>query len=123
MDTNQKNKNNEIIMAITAIAVTATLGFWNGFSASDKTKVINNSLNVASLPLPEEVATEVVVSPTTQPNISFKPVKIIFNGVAPVQKIVQTTVIIKKPKNNNGNSNNNSSGNSQPPVTTGSSKP
>ncbi len=106
---NNKKSWGEIQLAIAAVALTVTLGFWNLFSAGQKQQVTATATDVP-VPPTEEMAQVSVPTPTQ----GFLPVKIIFGGTAPLQNqnvVVQASapqVKSKRPK---------------PPVTTGSSKP
>lgn len=106
---NNKKSWGEIQLAIAAVALTATLGFWNLFSAGQKQQ---DTKSVADTEVPP--AEDMTQAPAPTPMQGFLPVKIIFGGTAPQQNqnvVVQASaprVKSKRPK---------------PPVTTGSSKP
>jgi hypothetical protein len=107
---NNKKSWGEIQLAIAAVALAVTLGFWNLFSAGQKQQDTKSVADTA-VPPTEDVAQ--VPAPTSMQG--FLPVKIIFGGTAPQQnqKVVAPpsaprVVKSKRPK---------------PPVTTGSSKP
>lgn len=106
---NNKKSWGEIQLAIAAVALAATLGFWNLFSAGQKQQVTTTTADTA-VPPAEDMAQVPVPTPTQ----GFLPVKIIFGGTAPQQNqnvVVQASapqVKSKRPK---------------PSVGTGSSKP
>jgi len=81
---------NEIQMAITAIAVTASLGFWNLFATPEKAqaaaKVVESS---TPPPPPPPTDTATVTAEPTETAMSLRPVKIIFGGEAPKVQVVQ----------------------------------
>ena len=124
----------EIQLAIAAVAITATLGFWNLFSTQEKTQA-NAQVAQTFTPPPPPPPTE-----TAQPTataLSLRPVKIIFGVNAPQQQVVQAAVA-KKPAakkhrgsvdsaNTDGGGNTDSGGSggsaSGPAASTGSSKP
>lgn len=109
----------EIQLAIAAVAVTATLGFWNLFSTPEKAQA---STQVTQTATPPPHPTE-----TAQPTataLALRPVKIVFGGKAPQQPVIQVAVAQPQaPKRRNGNSGDTGGGGSSAPVTsTGSSK-
>lgn len=71
----------EVQLAIAAIALTATLAFWNLFSAPQKQQDVAQAPNDTPAP-PQELAQD------TTSTSGFLPVKIIFGGAAPQQKVV-----------------------------------
>lgn len=116
---NNKQKSwGEIQLAIAAVALTATLGFWNLFSAGQKQQVVAASPTDTEVPPTEAVAQ--VPAATATPG--FLPVKIIFGGAAPKQKVV---VQVSAPQTQPKRKNNGGGGSTapQPPVSTGTSKP
>jgi hypothetical protein len=115
----------EIQLAIAAVAITVTLGFWNLFSAGQKQEVaVVASATDTEAPPTEEVAQ----APAPTPTQRFLPVKIIFGGTPPQQKVV---IQVNAPKSQPKHKGNGGGGGGapqvsqppQPPVTTGSSKP
>lgn len=102
----------EIQLAIAAVALTATLGFWNMFSAGQKQDVVTPSATDTDVPPPPTQAMAQAPAPTATPG--FLPVKIIFGGTAPQQKVVvqvnasqpqpQTKRKAPKPSTNTGSS-------------------
>ena len=117
---NNKQKSwGEIQLAIAAVALTATLGFWNLFSAGQKQQVVA-AASPTDTEVPPTEALAQVPAPTATPG--FLPVKIIFGGTAPQQKVV---VQVSAPQAQPKHKNNGGGGSTapQPPVSTGSSKP
>jgi hypothetical protein len=109
----------EIQLAIAAVAITATLVFWNLFSVPQKQQVLAQAADTAMPPPPEPDPTQ---APT--PTQGFVPVKIIFGGTAPKQQvIVQASAAQPKRKSGGGGGSNGGGTAPKPPVTTGSSKP
>jgi len=116
----------EIQLAIAAIAVTATLGFWNFFSTPEKAQA-SAQVTQTSTPPPPPIPTE-----TAQPTataLALRPVKIIFGGNVPQQQVIQVGVAqAPAPKKHNGGGSNNANtgggGAAAPssPPSTGSSK-
>lgn len=84
----------EIQLAITAIALTATIGLWNFFSSGQKQQV--NASNVdAELPATQEPMQVAGSAPLP----TLMPVKIIFGGQAPAtHNVVQQQQPVKKRK-------------------------
>jgi len=109
---NNKKSWGEIQLAIAAVALAVTLGFWNLFSAGQKQQVTATAADTAVPP-----AEDMAQVPAPTPTQGFLPIKIIFGGTAPQQNVVVQAsapqasapqVKSKRPK---------------PPVGTGSSKP
>ena len=121
-------------MAITTIAITASLGLWNAFSTPE-----NKPAAIAAAakpteppptPLPQPSATPAPQPTPTAPGLALRPVKIIFGGKAPQQQVIQVIPPVAEAtgKNNrrqNNNQDNNSPAQSDPvpsnPPATGSS--
>ena len=120
--TNKPSKSwGEIQLAIVAVAFTATLGFWNLFSAGQKQQVTITATN-SEVPPTEEVTQ----APAPTPRQGFLPVKIIFGGKAPQQRVVvQANAAPAQPKRKSNGGGGGGGGVSapQPSVSTGSSKP
>ncbi|MCX6078578.1 MAG: hypothetical protein NTW32_03500 [Chloroflexi bacterium] len=125
----------EIQMAITAVAITATLAFWNIFSAPDKSLAAAKMAETSTPPAPPtptetELPTETAVSAPTA-SLGLRPIKIIYGGKAPVQQVVQVAAApAKKRKSGGGGGGGDSGGGgggsapaASQPASTGSSKP
>jgi cytochrome oxidase assembly protein ShyY1 len=110
----------EVQLTIATLAITATLGFWNLFSAPDKAQAGAQIAQTSTPPPPPPTET----AQPTATALALRPVKIIFGGQVPQQQIVQVAVAQPPAKKHNGGSNNSGGGSttSQPP-STGSSKP
>jgi cytochrome oxidase assembly protein ShyY1 len=112
----------EIQLAIAALAVTATLGFWNLFSTPDKAQTsaqVTQSFTPPPPPTPTETA-----QPTATA-LALRPVKIIFGGKAPQQQVIQVAMAAPPTKKRNGGGGNVDTGGgsaSVQPPSTGSSK-
>ena len=81
----------EIQMAITAVAITSTLAFWNIFSTPDQNQVAAKAAQTPIPPTPPpptetEQPTETAV-PTA--SMALRPIKIIYGGNAPQQQVIQ----------------------------------
>ncbi len=128
---------NEIQMAITAIAITATLGFWNLFATPEKAQAAAQVIDTATPPPPPvEAAPEATQEPSAT-TIALRPVKIIFGVNAPQLNVVQVSaapvvssapvVVVNVPavKKKGGGGGGGSGGvtTPKPPPSTGSSKP
>lgn len=117
----------EIQLTIATLAITATLGFWNLFSAPEKAQAGAQATQTSTPPPPPP--TETATAEPTATTLALRPVKIIFGGQVPQQTVVQVQVqggaqtATKKRRTNDGN--NSSGGGSTPsqPPSTGSSKP
>ena len=128
----------EIQMAITAVAITATLAFWNIFSAPDKSLAAAKMAETPTPPAPPtptetELPTETAVSAPTA-SLGLRPIKIIYGGKAPVQQVVQVAAAPAKKRKSgggggggDGGGGGGGGGGSAPaasqPASTGSSKP
>jgi cytochrome oxidase assembly protein ShyY1 len=119
----------EIQLAIAAVAITATLGFWNLFSTPEKAQA-SAQVTQTFTPPPPPSPTE-----TAQPTataLALRPVKIIFGGQVPQQPVIQVAVAqppAKKHKGGGSNNDNNTDGSGgggapapADPPSTGSSK-
>lgn len=103
-----KQSWSEIQLAIAAIALTATLAFWNLFSVPQKQQVLAQAEDTTAPPTQEEPTQ----APT--PRSGFLPVKIIFGGSAPKQQqVIVQQASAPKPKRKGGGGG----------ISTGSSKP
>ena len=119
MATKPQKSWNEIQLAIAALALTATLGFWNLFSAGQK-QPVSETVTATDVPPTEELPQ----APMPTPRAGVLPVKIIFGGKAPQQRVVvQVNAAPAQPKRKNNNKNGGGTTAPQPPVSTGSSKP
>jgi hypothetical protein len=96
----------EIQLAIAAVALTATLAFWNLFSAPQKQQVLAQTEDTPTTP-PQDPMQVATATP------GFLPVKIIFGGSAPQQRVV-VQAAAPQPKRKSGGGGG---------ITTGSSKP
>jgi hypothetical protein len=115
----------EIQLAIAAVAVTATLGFWNLFSTPEKVQAGAQTAQTATPP-PPPAPTETAQPTPTVTTLGLRPVKIIFGGQAPQPPVVQVAVAQPPAKKRNGGGNADSTGGASAPVpatSTGSSKP
>ena len=92
MNNKPKQSWGEIQLAIAAVGLTATLVFWNLFSAPQKQKVVTQAEDTL---IPPSDATQ---SPAT-PTPAFYPVKIIFGGTPPdVQATnANVNVVVQQP--------------------------
>ncbi len=100
----------DVQLAIAAVAVTASLGFWNYFATP--TRPVTETQPADVPPDPPAAATP---EPTAQTVQVYTPVKIFFNGSAPQQvQIVQQVPQQSQPAARK---------HTQPVTTTGSSKP
>ncbi len=101
----------EIQMAITAVAITATLAFWNLFATPDKAEAVaqvEEAFTPPPPPLPTETAeptATVAAVPTTQ-SLGLVPIKIIYGGTIPTNQ-QQPIVVAQAPQLNNNKKNNN----------------
>lgn len=114
---NNKKSWGEIQLAIAAVALTATLGFWNLFSAGQKQQDTKSAADTA-VPPTEDVAQ----APAPTPMQGFLPVKIIFGGNAPQQN-QNVAVQANVPHASAASAPRVKSKRPKPPVSTGSSKP
>jgi uncharacterized membrane protein YgcG len=89
----------EIQMAITAIAITATLGLWNFFSTPDKSQAV---AQVAQDMTPPPPPTEAVLPTATALSLRPVKIKIIYGGKAPQQQVIQVAAAPTKKRNNGG---------------------
>ena len=76
----------EIELAITAVAITATLGFWNLFSTPAPSNVTQTVEPTSPPPAPVSEAAQ--PAPVALP---LRQVKIIYGGQVPVQQVIQVT--------------------------------
>jgi len=111
----------EIQLAIAAIALTATLAFWNLFSVPQKQQELAQA-QATAVPPASPNPTETPAPAATQ-GVAFVPIKIIFGGAMAQQPATQGAVVVAaqpapKPKHKGGGG-----GGGKPPVTTGSSHP
>jgi uncharacterized membrane protein YgcG len=124
----------EIQMAIAAISITATLGFWNVFAAPDRQTAVTQvkpTTTPPPPPPPTETAQPTPVVPTSTA-LALMPVKIIFGGKAPSQQVVQVVVPQNTKRNKGGGGDGGGGGGGgasvsapapAPAASTGSSKP
>jgi hypothetical protein len=108
----------EIQLAIAAVAVTATLGFWNLFSTPEKAQSSVQVIQTATPPPPPPAET----AQPTATALALRPVKIIFGGKVPQQPVVQVAVA-QPPNPKRRNSGGGGSSAPAPAASTGSSKP
>jgi hypothetical protein len=82
---------NEVQMAITAVAITATLGLWNMFATPEKTQAAAQITATFTPPEPPPPAETAIPEPTATAvsSLALRPVKIIYGGIAPQQPVVQ----------------------------------
>ena len=92
MNNKPKQSWSEIQLAIAAVGLTATLVFWNLFSAPQKQTVVTQTEDTA-VP-PSQDATQTSATPTP----AFYPVKIIFGGTPPQQPTQQVFVQASAPQ-------------------------
>ena len=136
----QTKKWTDVHIAITALAVTATLGMWNMFSAPSKPQAALPPADTTTPQPPDPTETSEPTA-TAQPAptiLAFRPVKIIYGGLNPQLQVTQVTaapVVVavaaapapaKKQKKGGGGSSSSSSSagtSSAPAASTGSSKP
>jgi hypothetical protein len=93
---------NEANMAITAIAFTATLWFWNSLAAPNKAQAAP-SIALTYAPPPNPLPTEtaeptptaltLVSAEPTKAQLALVPKKVIYGGVIPQQQVVQVPTI------------------------------
>ena len=89
----QTKKWTDVHLAITALAVTATLGMWNMFSPPPQTQAAPQPTDTATPEPPDPTETSQPTA-TAQPSptiLAFRPVKIIYGGLDPQQQVVQVT--------------------------------
>ena len=129
----------EIHLAVTAVAVTATLAFWNVFATPAKPQPVVQVTDTATPPPPPPDPTDTAQpAAAAQPTLSglgLKPIKIIYGGLAPMQQVVQVSATstpgsisvsaaapapVKKHKSGGGGG---GGGGSAPAASSGSSKP
>ena len=131
----------EIQMAITAVAITATLAFWSLFSTPNQNQAIAKAVETATPPVPPPPAATEQPTETALPtqSLGLRPIKIIYGGKAPVQQIIQVAAAPAKKRRSGGDGGGDSGGGggggvaSDPgggaapapaaPASTGSSKP
>ncbi len=88
----------EIQLAIAAVALTATLAFWNLFAEPQKQQEMAQAEDTAAPPQQEPTQ-----APTPTPG--FLPVKIIFGGAAPQQRqVIVQQASAPQPKRKSGGS-------------------
>ena len=94
----------EIQMAITAVAITATLAFWSIFSTPDQTQAIAKAVETATPPAPPPPAATEQPTETALPteSLALRPIKIIYGGKAPVQQIIQVAAAPVKKRRSGG---------------------
>ena len=92
MPTKPQKSWTEIELAITAVTVVATLGFWNQFSTPDLSKVTQNT-TTDNLPQPSVT----VVSQPVPTALALRQVKIIYGGQAPAQMVSQVSPAVVQP--------------------------
>lgn len=102
----------EIQMAITAVAITATLAFWSIFSTPDQTQAIAKAVETATPPAPPPPAATEQPTETALPteSLALRPIKIIYGGKAPVQQIIQVAAAPVKKRRSGGDGGGDSGG-------------
>jgi hypothetical protein len=119
----------EIQMAITAVAITATLGFWNQFSAPSQTQAATQVAQPSTPPPPPPATETAQPTATAVSLLPLRPVKIIFGGKAPQPQIIQVAAApaVKKRQSGGGPAVDTGAGGAPsapaPAASTGSSKP
>ena len=94
---------NEVQMAITAVTITATLGFWNMFATPEKPQAAAQVAATFTPPPPPPPTETAVPEPTaTAASLSLRPVKIIYGGKVPQQEVIQVAVAAPPAKKNKG---------------------
>lgn len=113
----------DVQMAITTVAITASLGLWNIFATPAKKPTASlaevkptQPPTQTPLPLPTETA---LPQPTpTAATLALRPVKIIFGGKAPKQQVIQIAAPPEQTAKNNRRQNdtNNTDNSAQQPA-------
>jgi hypothetical protein len=103
----------EIQLAITAVAITAMLGFWNFFSTPEKAQA---SAQVAQTSTPPPPPPPTEMAQPTATVLALRPVKIIFGGNAPQQPVIQVAVAQPPTKKKRGGGNNGGGGGNPAPA-------
>jgi hypothetical protein len=123
---------NEVQMAITAVAITATLGFWNLFATPEKAQAAAKITESSTPPPPPPPAETAMPEPTatTAVSLGLRPIKIIYGGKIPQQQVVQQVAAAPSTKKRGGGGSVGGGGTTAanppavvPPPATGSSKP
>ena len=87
---------NEVQMAITAVAITATLGFWNMYASPDKTQAAAQITATFTPPPPPPPTETALPEPTATTAVTYslalRPIKIIYGGQMPQQQVVQVAL-------------------------------